>query len=152
MGIKTKIAAISIVESGNDHAVPRLHGTVFLAYHKPNNALALTIFPVSSSNRNTAPHTVLMETPRSHASDEKQIIIYKTQDGHTQVDVRMDEHTVWLTAHQMAKLFGVDRTGIVRHMHNIYKTQELKPKSTCANIAQVAKDGRVRNLLFVTTR
>jgi hypothetical protein len=48
----------------------------------------------------------------------------------------------------MAKIFGVDRTGIVRHIANTYKTAELKANSTCAKIAQVAADGKVRKMDF----
>lgn len=89
-----------------------------------------------------------MTTLLSNTPNKQQIIIYKADDGQTQVDVRMEEDTVWLTAHQMAVLFKMDRTGIVRHMHNIYKSGELEPKSTCAKIAQVAKDGRTREMDF----
>ena len=44
----------------------------------------------------------------------------------------------------MADLFQRDRTVVVRHIRNIYKTGELLPDSTCAKIAQVAKDGKKR--------
>jgi len=62
--------------------------------------------------------------------------------------VRLKKETVWLDTHQMAKLFDVDRTGVVRHIRNIYKSGELKRESTCAKIAQVAKDGKVRIMDF----
>ncbi|GBE17194.1 hypothetical protein BMS3Abin15_01031 [bacterium BMS3Abin15] len=62
--------------------------------------------------------------------------------------MRLKKETVWLDAHQMAKLFDVDRTGAVRHIRNIYKSGELKRDSTCAKIAQVAKDGKVRTIDF----
>ena len=54
-----------------------------------------------------------------------QIIIYQTEDGQTQVDVRMENETVWLTQAQMAELFETDRTSIVRHINNIYKVENL---------------------------
>ena len=69
------------------------------------------------------------------------IIIYKTDDGQTQIDVRMENETVWLTQAQMAELFETDRTSIVRHINNIYKLCELDRESTCAKIAQVQKEG-----------
>ena len=69
------------------------------------------------------------------------IIIYKTDDGQTQIDVRMENETVWLTQAQMAELFETDRTSIVRHINNIYKVDELDRESTCAKIAQVQKEG-----------
>lgn len=71
-----------------------------------------------------------------------QIIIYQTEDGQTQVDVRMENETVWLTQAQMAELFETDRTSIVRHINNIYKVGELDRKSTCAKIAQVQLEGK----------
>ena len=70
-----------------------------------------------------------------------QIIIYQTEDGQTQVDVRMENDTVWLTQAQMAELFQTDRTSIVRHINNIYKVEELDRESTCAKIAQVQTEG-----------
>ena len=71
---------------------------------------------------------------------ESSITLYKTDDGQTALEVRLQDETVWLNTHQMARLFQVDRTGIVRHIHNIYKTNELPKNSTCAKFAQVAAD------------
>ena len=73
---------------------------------------------------------------------EDKIIIYQTSDGQTQLDVRLENETVWLTQAQMAELFQTDRTSIVRHINNIYKSEELDPKSTCAKIAQVQTEGK----------
>ena len=74
-------------------------------------------------------------------NENNQIIIYQTEDGQTQVDVRMVNDTVWLTQAQMAELFQTDRTSIVRHINNIYKVEELERESTCAKIAQVQMEG-----------
>ena len=73
--------------------------------------------------------------------EQNKIIIYQTEDGQTQIDVRMENETVWLTQAQMAELFETDRTSIVRHINNIYKVDELDRESTCAKIAQVQKEG-----------
>ena len=70
-----------------------------------------------------------------------EIIIYQTEDGQTQIDVRMENETVWLTQAQMAELFNTDRTSIVRHINNIYKTEELEREATCAKIAQIQIEG-----------
>ncbi|HEC30653.1 MAG TPA: Fic/DOC family protein [Candidatus Yonathbacteria bacterium] len=75
-----------------------------------------------------------------------EIIIYQTSKDEVNFEVRLEEDTVWLDAHQMARVFGVDRTGIVRHINNIYKTSELKRIATCAKIAQVAADGKMRKM------
>lgn len=68
------------------------------------------------------------------------IVIYRTTDGQTIVDVRMDGDTVWLSQAQMAELFQKDRTVIGRHINNIYKEHELERETTCANFAHVGKD------------
>ena len=80
---------------------------------------------------------------------ENKIVIYQTEDGQTQIDVRMENETVWLTQAQMAELFQIDRTSIVRHINNIYKVEELERDATCAKIAQVQKEGErtVRRLV-----
>ena len=72
---------------------------------------------------------------------DNNIVIYQTEDGQTQIDVRLENETVWLTQAQMAELFQTDRTSIVRHINNIYKVEELDRESTCAKIAQVQTEG-----------
>ena len=74
--------------------------------------------------------------------EENKIIIYQTEDGQTQIDVRLENETVWLTQAQMAELFQTDRTSIVRHINNIYKDEELVREATCAKIAQVQSEGK----------
>ena len=68
------------------------------------------------------------------------IVIYRTEDGQTSVNVRMDGDTVWLSQAQMAELFQKDRTVIGRHINNIYKEHELERETTCANFAHMGKD------------
>ena len=84
-------------------------------------------------NRNIGRYAYIM--------NNNEIIIYQSEDGQTQVDVRMENDTVWLTQAQMAELFQTDRTSIVRHINNIYKVEELERESTCAKIAQVQMEG-----------
>ena len=74
--------------------------------------------------------------------EENKIVIYQSEDGQTQIDVRLENETVWLTQAQMAELFQTDRTSIVRHINNIYKADELEKNSTCAKIAQVQIEGK----------
>jgi len=69
-----------------------------------------------------------------------EIILYQP-DSSIRLEVRMEEDTVWLTQAQMAKLFGVDRTVIVKHIGNIFRTKELYEVSTCAKIAQLQQEG-----------
>ena len=72
-------------------------------------------------------------------SKKGEIIIYQTEDA--RIDVRLENENIWLTQAQMAELFQTDRTSIVRHINNIYKTDELTREATCAKIAQVQTEG-----------
>lgn len=83
---------------------------------------------------------------KEQIKNKGEIIIYQNKTGKEKVVVRLEKETIWLDAHQMAKIFEVDRTGVVRHISNIYKAKELDKKSTCAKIAQVAKDGKIRKM------
>ena len=74
--------------------------------------------------------------------EDQKIVIYQTPDGKTQIDVRLENETVWLTQAQMAELFDTDRTSIVRHINNIYRVDELEREATCAKIAQVQTEGK----------
>jgi len=79
------------------------------------------------------------------AAGKGKIAIYKSPRG-PEIRVKLEKNTVWLDAHLMARLFGIDRTVIVKHIRNVYKTGELSEKSTCVKIAQVAADGKVRKM------
>ena len=70
------------------------------------------------------------------------IVIYRTADGQTSIGVKLEHDTVWLSQAQMAELFQTDRTSILRHIKNIYKTGELEEKPTCAFFAQVRTEGK----------
>ena len=86
------------------------------------------------------------EYPSMHTVDFNpslnDIIIYQTEDGEIRLDVKMDNETVWLTQTQMSELFQINRTSIVRHINNIYKSHELEEEPTCAKIAQVRTEGK----------
>ena len=72
---------------------------------------------------------------------DNQIIIYQTADNQTQIDVHMENETVWLTQAQMAELFQKDRTVISRHIRNVFNEGELEEQSTCAKFAHMGNDG-----------
>ena len=57
---------------------------------------------------------------------EKQIVIYQTEDGQTQIDVRLEDETVWLTANQMAVLFDRDEKTLRKHINNVFREGELE--------------------------
>lgn len=70
-----------------------------------------------------------------------EILIYQTDDGLTNIEVKVQEDTVWLTQQQMADLFQTSRTNVVEHIKNNYDESELDKESTCRNFRQVRKEG-----------
>ena len=73
--------------------------------------------------------------------NEKNILFYSDEEGNTKVEVLLENEDVWLNTEAISSLFNVDRSGIVRHINNIYKDDELNENSTCAKIAQVQTEG-----------
>lgn len=74
---------------------------------------------------------------------QDQIVIYQTEDGQTQIDVRLENETVWLTQAQMAELFQKDRTVITRHINNVFKEGELEKEAVCAKFAHTTQHGAI---------
>ena len=70
-----------------------------------------------------------------------QIAIYQTGDGRTQIDVKVEKDTLWLTLLQMAALFDRDKSVISRHLKNIFDTGELPREATVAKTATVQTEG-----------
>ena len=58
-----------------------------------------------------------------------EIIIYRTEDGRTQLEVRLENENVWLSQQQMSKLFQTSRTNIVEHIKHIFEEGELEENS-----------------------
>ena len=79
--------------------------------------------------------------------EENKIIIYQTEDGQTQIDVRLENETVWLTQAQMAELFQKDRTVITRHINNVFKEGELEREEVSAKIAHTTQHGAIKGKL-----
>ena len=74
--------------------------------------------------------------------EQNQIVIYQTEDGQTQIDVRMENETVWLTQKQIAELFGTKRPAITKHLKNIYLSEELDEASTCSILEHMGNEGK----------
>ena len=72
---------------------------------------------------------------------ETPFLLYGGDDGKVHVSVLMHEETIWLPLAQLAELFNVDKSGISRHLKNIYETDELSQESTVANFATVQMEG-----------
>ena len=84
------------------------------------------------------------------AHNGSSIVLYTTDDGSTQLEVKLERDTVWLTQSQMAVLFGRDRTVITRHIRNIFKEGELEESLVCAKNAQPKKYGRRNDFEQIT--
>ena len=71
-----------------------------------------------------------------------EIIIYKTGDNETQIEVKFEKDSVWLNQSQMAELFGRNRVAITQHLGNIFKEKELDKNSVCKDFLHTASDGK----------
>lgn len=74
--------------------------------------------------------------------NEKNILFYNDKEGNIKIEVFLKNEDVWLNTEALATLFNIDRSGIVRHIKNIYNDDELSENSTCAKIAHVGNDDK----------
>jgi death-on-curing family protein len=72
----------------------------------------------------------------------KEIIIYQSKDKKTQIDVKFEHDTVWLTQQQMAELFGQTKQNISLHINNCFKEKELRSISVVKESLTTASDGK----------
>ena len=79
--------------------------------------------------------------------DEKTIITYQSESTSNQIEVRIEDETVWLNRNQMAILFDRDIKTIGKHINNALK-EELSTISVVANFATTAKDGKVYQVAY----
>ena len=84
-----------------------------------------------------------MTENRIVSANGSSIVLYTADDGNTQLEVKLEKDTVWLTQNQMAELFGRDRTVVGRHIANVYKEGELSREVTRAFFAQVTPHGAI---------
>jgi hypothetical protein len=73
---------------------------------------------------------------------ESDIKIYQTEDGQTEINVRFENETVWLTQKQMAQLFDKDSDTIGLHLKNIYQSGELEEFATTEDSSVVQQEGK----------
>lgn len=74
-------------------------------------------------------------------SNEIQFLLYSLPDEGGKVQVVIKDETIWCTQKAMAELFGIDKSGISRHISNIFKVEELQQDTTVAKIATVVNRG-----------
>ena len=75
-------------------------------------------------------------------SQKSQIIIYKTEDGKTKIDVRFENETVWLTQNALAELFQTTKQNISQHIKNVFEDGELQSNSVVKDFLTTAIDGK----------
>lgn len=87
----------------------------------------------------------MKEEMRNPLSD---IIMYHTPDSSVNVEILIQDETLWMQQSRIAELFDVDRTVITKHLKNIFNEGELDENSVCAKIAHTAADGKTYNTKF----
>ena len=73
--------------------------------------------------------------------DYGEFLIYQSEEGLINIEVKIQDETVWLTQQQMADLFQTSRTNVVEHIKHIYEEGELDEGPTCRKFRQVRKEG-----------
>lgn len=75
-----------------------------------------------------------------------EFLLYSTDDGDAELEIRLIDESVWLSLDQMSNLFQRNRTVINRHVNNIFKEGELVRDSVSARYATTAADGKSYNV------
>lgn len=70
------------------------------------------------------------------------IILYKREDGSVNVEILVQDETLWLTQDRMAELFGVQRPAITKHLIKIFESGELQEDTVCSILERTASDGK----------
>ena len=78
---------------------------------------------------------------------QSEIIIYQTEDGNTQIDVKFEDETVWLTQAQLCELFQTSKSNVSEHIKHIFEEGELEEKSVVRKFRTTAADGKSYNTI-----
>jgi hypothetical protein len=73
---------------------------------------------------------------------EGQILLYRSEDGHTKLDVRLEGDTVWLSQAQLVEMFGKSKATISEHIKHIFEDEELDKKAVVRSFRTTALDGK----------
>lgn len=76
-----------------------------------------------------------MSVTKLQADDRGEVVLFRTKDGRTALDVRLAGETVWMTLNQRVELFDRDKSVISRHLRNVFETRGLSRKATVAKNA-----------------
>ena len=72
-----------------------------------------------------------------------EIVIYQTEDGHTKIDVKFEDETVWLTQAQLCELYQTSKSNISEHIKHIFEEGELDETSVVRKFRTTASDGKI---------
>ncbi len=77
-----------------------------------------------------------------------ELILYQTEDGLSEIQLRAIDGTVWLSQDEIARLFDKGRSTIAEHIQNVLKDGELQENSVCRNFRRTADDGKDYGVLL----
>ncbi|WP_270661078.1 RhuM family protein [Thomasclavelia ramosa] len=83
---------------------------------------------------------------RKNITNIDEIIIYQTEDGHTKIDVKLEDDTVWLTQAQLCELYQTSKSNISEHIKHIFEEKELDEESVVRKFRTTATDGKSYNI------
>ena len=83
---------------------------------------------------------------------ENNVVIYQSNDGLVKMEAIVDasNETIWATQKAMAELFGIDLSGVSRHISNIYDIGELERDTTLAKFATLVQSDFSRSLTYLS--
>ena len=77
-----------------------------------------------------------------------EFLVFTRDAGEDGIEVRVQNHDVWLTQKAISQLFDVDRSVVTKHLKKFFEEKELDENATCANFAQVADNGKTYQYKF----
>ena len=91
-----------------------------------------------------------MENKKEYRSNiaEGEIIIYQSEDGHTKIDVKFVDETVWLTQTQLCELYQTSKSNISEHIKHIFEEEELEERLVVRKFRTTASDGKNYNVTY----
>ena len=82
---------------------------------------------------------------QNELNEQNNFIMYTTDDGKVDIEVRLEDENVWLTQNSMAELFDTTRNNMTMHIRNIFEEGELQERSVSKESLLTAKDGKNYN-------
>lgn len=82
------------------------------------------------------------------SDNQGSIVIYQTQNGHTRIEVKMEDETVWLTQAQLVELYQTSKSNVSEHIKHIFEEGELEENSVVRNFRTTANDGKNYNVTY----